>query len=110
MEARVNREIKERHEGHLKANEERKLTKEQHHEKLAANQENGLARGIHVPAFRIEALANRRHRYNININTEQLAWTGNCVLDRKFNLVIVKGRIHSITKFRKLMVSRTESD
>lgn len=37
VEARVSREIKEPHEGHLKANEELKLTREKRHEKLAAN-------------------------------------------------------------------------
>ncbi|CUS15861.1 unnamed protein product, partial [Tuber aestivum] len=108
VEARVNREIKERHEGHLKANEERKLTKEQRHEQLAANQEKDLARGIHVLVFRIETLANGRHRYKININAEQLALTGICILNPKFNLVIVEGGIHSITKFRKLMVNRID--
>jgi len=108
VEARVNREIKERHEGHLRANEERKLTKEQRHEKLAANQEKDLARGIHVLVFRIETLANGRHRYKININAEQLALTGICILNPKFNLVIVEGGIHAITKFRKLMVNRID--
>ncbi|RPB04173.1 PRP3-domain-containing protein [Choiromyces venosus 120613-1] len=108
VEARVNREIKERHEEHLKANEERKLSKEQRHEKLAANQEKDLARGIHVLVFRIETLANGRHRYKININAEQLALTGICILNPKFNLVIVEGGIHAITKFRKLMLNRID--
>ncbi|KAG0123773.1 pre-mRNA processing factor 3-domain-containing protein [Tuber indicum] len=110
VEARMNRQIKERHKGRLKANEKCKLTNEQHQEKLAATQENDLARGIHFPAFRIETLENGRHRYKININTEQLASTGNCVLNRKFNLVIVEGRIYSITKFRKLMMNKIGSD
>ena len=108
VEARVNREIKERHENHLRANEERKLTKEQRRAKLAANQEKDLARGIHVLVFRIETLANGRHRYKININAEQLVLTGICILNPKFNLVIVEGGIHSITKFRKLMVNRID--
>lgn len=108
VEARVNREIRERHETHLKMNEERMLSKEQRLEKLVANQEKDLARGIHVLVFRIETLANGRHRYKININADQHALTGICILNPKFNLVIVEGGQHSITKFKKLMMNRID--
>jgi U4/U6 small nuclear ribonucleoprotein PRP3 len=43
VEARVNREIADRHEKHLEINEERRLTKEQRNEKLARNQEKDVA-------------------------------------------------------------------
>lgn len=108
VEARVNREIQERYETHLKMNEERKLTKEQRHEKLHTNQEKDQAMGIRCLVFRIETLANGRHRYKININAEQLALTGICILNPKFNLVIVEGGSYSISKYRKLMVNRID--
>ncbi|RPB09404.1 PRP3-domain-containing protein [Morchella conica CCBAS932] len=108
VEARVNREIQERYETHLKMNEERKLTKEQRHEKLHSNQEKDQAMGIRCLVFRIETLANGRHRYKININAEQLALTGICILNPKFNLVIVEGGSYSISKYRKLMVNRID--
>ncbi|CUS07589.1 unnamed protein product [Tuber aestivum] len=65
--------------------------------------ENDLARGIDVLALRIETLANRRYRHEININSEQLALMGIFILNPKFNVVIVQGGIHFITKFRKPM-------
>lgn len=108
VEARVNKEIQDRYETHLKMNEERKLTKEQRHEKLHVNQEKDQSMGIHCLVLRIETLANGRHRYKININAEQLALTGICILNPKFNLVIVEGGSYSITKYRKLMTNRID--
>lgn len=108
VEARVNREIEARLQTHLETNEERKLTKEQRHEKLAKNQENDASKGIHVLVFKIDNLANGSHRYKININADQMALTGICVMHPRFNLVIVEGGEHSIKKYRKLMMQRID--
>ena len=48
VEARVNKEIAQRHADHEQANEERQLTKEQRAEKLAAQQEADAAKGVRV--------------------------------------------------------------
>ncbi|GAO19325.1 hypothetical protein UVI_02063890 [Ustilaginoidea virens] len=48
VEARVNREIAERHQKHVSTNEDRKLSKEQKHEKLSKNQQKDASRGIHI--------------------------------------------------------------
>ncbi|KAI9809455.1 MAG: hypothetical protein M1827_006835 [Pycnora praestabilis] len=108
VEARVNREIAERAQKHVEANEERKLTKEQQHEKLATNQENDAAKGIYSTVYRIDNLSNGRHRFKISKNAEQQALTGICVLHPKFNLVIVEGGQHSINHFKKLMLNRID--
>lgn len=52
VEARVDREIAERKNQHLKMNEERKLTKEQKFEKLQQNREKDLQKGIRCIVFR----------------------------------------------------------
>jgi U4/U6 small nuclear ribonucleoprotein PRP3 len=106
VEARVNREIAERHQKHVQMNEDRKLTKEQRHEKLAANQEKDAARGIHVLVFKIDSLANGSHRFKIAKNAEQYALTGICIMHPRFNLVIVEGGEHSIRQYKKLMLNR----
>ncbi|KAH8677267.1 putative U4/U6 small nuclear ribonucleoprotein [Xylariales sp. PMI_506] len=106
VENRVRREIQERHDKHLEANEERKLTKEQRHEKLSANQEKDSAKGLHLLVFKVNSLANGQHRYKISVNAEQLALTGMCIMHPKFSLVIVEGGGYSIRKFRKLMLDR----
>jgi U4/U6 small nuclear ribonucleoprotein PRP3 len=108
VEARVNREIAERHQKHLEMNEDRKLTKEQRHEKLAANQEKDAAKGIHVLVFKIDNLANGSHRFKIAKNAEQYALTGICIMHPRFNLVIVEGGEHSIRQYKKLMLNRID--
>ncbi|QUC20782.1 uncharacterized protein UV8b_05023 [Ustilaginoidea virens] len=108
VEARVNREIAERHQKHVSTNEDRKLSKEQKHEKLSKNQQKDASRGIHILVFKISSLANGQHRYKIGVNAAQLALSGTCILHPKFNLVIVEGGAWSINKFRKLMLGRID--
>ncbi|KAL2197272.1 pre-mRNA processing factor 3-domain-containing protein [Corynascus similis CBS 632.67] len=108
VEARVNREIAERFNKHMQANEERKLTKEQRHEKIAANQAKDAARGIRVAVFKIGSLANGQHRYKININATQNGLSGVCIMHPKFSLVIVEGGEHSINTYKKLMLRRID--
>jgi U4/U6 small nuclear ribonucleoprotein PRP3 len=108
VEARVNREIAERKNKHDMTNEERKLTDEQRHEKLAAQQQGDAAKGIFTNVYRIDSLANGRHRYKIGINAEQNALTGVCIMHPKMNLVIVEGGAHSIRFYKKLMLNRID--
>jgi U4/U6 small nuclear ribonucleoprotein PRP3 len=108
VEQRVNKEIRERLEQHIQGNEERKLTKEQRLEKLIANQEKDIAKGVHCLVFRVESLANGRHRFKINKTAEQLSLTGICIFNPKFNLIVVEGGPYSITKFKKLMINRID--
>ncbi|KAF3935956.1 hypothetical protein ABW19_dt0204862 [Dactylella cylindrospora] len=106
VEAKVNRQIAERREQHMTANEERKLTKEQRLEKLHTNQEKDLAKGVHCLVFRIENLTNPSHQFKIWKNAEQLSLTGICIHNPKFNLVIVEGGQWAINKYKKLMTQR----
>lgn len=108
VEARVNREIADRHQKHVQANEERKLSKEAVHQKLAANQEKDAAKGIHILVFKIGSLANGQHRYKIGVNAQQNALTGVCIMHPTFNLVVVEGGEHSINKYKKLMLNRVD--
>ncbi|KAL1866302.1 hypothetical protein VTK73DRAFT_4817 [Phialemonium thermophilum] len=108
VEARVNREIAERHQKHLQANEERRLTKEQRHEKLAANQEKDAQKGIHVAVFKIGSLANGQHRYKVSITAEQHGLTGVCIMHPSFCLVVVEGGQYSINKYKKLLLNRID--
>lgn len=108
VEARVNRDIADRHQKHVETNEERKLTKDQKHEKLTENQQKDAEKGIHILVFKINSLANGQHRYKIGVNAEQLALTGSCIMHPKFNLVIVEGGEWSIKKYKKLMLNRID--
>lgn len=108
VEARVNREIAERHAKHVDTNDERKLTKEQRHEKLAANQEKDAAKGLHLLVFVIDSLANGQHRYKINVNAEQLGLTGVVIMHPKRSLIVAEGGAWAIAKYRKLMLNRID--
>ncbi|KAF3491220.1 U4/U6 small nuclear ribonucleoprotein Prp3 [Arthroderma uncinatum] len=108
VEARVNREIAERAQKHQEANEARKLTKEQRHEKLASKQELDASKGVCVSVYRIDSLANGRHRFKIGKNAEQNALTGICIMHPKINIVIVEGGARSINAYKKLMLNRID--
>jgi U4/U6 small nuclear ribonucleoprotein PRP3 len=108
VEARVNREIAERAEKHMAANEARKLTTEQRHEKLAVQQDRDASKGIHMSVYRIGSLTNGRHRFKISKNAEQHALSGICIMHPKLNLVIVEGGYHSINAYKKLMLNRID--
>lgn len=106
VEARVNKEIAERRNTHEEANQERKLTKEQRAEKLEKQQAEDASRGIHVRVYKIDSLANGKHRFQVSKNAEQNALTGVCVMHPKMNLVVVEGGEHSIRAYDKLMQNR----
>ena len=108
VEARVNREIADRFQKHMDTNEARRLTKDQKHEKLATQQASDAARGIHAAVFKIDSLANGRHRFKISKNAEQNALTGICILHPKFCLVIVEGGQVSMKFYKKLMLNRID--
>ncbi len=123
VEAKVNRGIAERKATHEQMNEDRKLTKEQEHEKLEQKQAQDAAKGIHVACFKIDSLANGRHKFKVNKNAEQvsdwrlkirrhpadveqMALTGCVVTSPKQTLVIAEAGMHSIQAFKKLMLQR----
>ena len=108
VEARVTREIQERADKHYQQNQERKLTKEEGNEKLARNQVKDAEKGIHVSVYKINSLANGRHRFKISKHAEQEALTGLCIQNPHFNLVIVEGGEHGISSYKKLMLNRID--
>ena len=108
VEARVNKEIAQRATDHLKANEDRKLTKEEKDEKLKTQQAADEAKGVKVAVFRVDDLSSGKHRYQIDVNAKQNALTGIVVLHPKMNLVIVEGGTHSINAYKKLMLNRVK--
>ncbi|KAL8716051.1 MAG: hypothetical protein Q9225_006267 [Loekoesia sp. 1 TL-2023] len=108
VEARVNREIAERAHKHETMNEERKLTKEQKHEKLKTQQEKDAQMGILCTVYKIESLANPRHRFKVDKNAKDHNLTGIAILHPKLNLVVVEGGAHSIAAYRKLMMQRID--
>ena len=108
VEAQVREQVAAREKQHQDTNEERKLSKEQQHAKLAAKQAQDAAKGLHISVYRIDNLANGRHRFKIGKNAEQQSLVGLCLMSPKFSLVLVEGGIHSIAAYKKLMMNRID--
>ncbi|KAF2259471.1 PRP3-domain-containing protein [Lojkania enalia] len=106
VEMLVESQIQERHDQHVKANEDRKLTKEQRHAKIAENQQKDAKKGLHMCVFKIDSLAFGKHRYQIDHNAKEHSLTGITIFHPKMNLVIVEGGSYSIEKYKKLMLRR----
>ncbi len=108
VEARVNRQIAERAAEHAQQNVDRALTKEEKHEKLSRQQVEDAAKGIYMSVYKINSLANGRHRFKVSKNAEQQNLTGVCCISPHFALCIVEGGSHSIAAFRKLLINRID--
>ncbi|CAO2653920.1 Nn.00g106530.m01.CDS01 [Neocucurbitaria sp. VM-36] len=106
VEMLVESQIQQRHDDHITANEERKLTKEEEHAKLAANQEKDAQKGLYMCVFKVNTLAFGKHRFQIDNNAKQHALTGVTLFNPELNLVVVEGGAYAINKYKKLMLHR----
>ncbi|PVH92408.1 PRP3-domain-containing protein [Periconia macrospinosa] len=108
VEQLVEAQIQERLDKHLATNEERKLTKEQRHTKLQEQQQKDAQKGLYMCVFKIDTLAFGKHRYKVDNNAKQLALTGITIFNPNLNMVIVEGGVHSVNKYKKLMLQRVK--
>jgi len=106
VEARVNSEIAERKATHETMNEDRKLTKEEKHEKLEQKKAQDAAKGIHVAVFKVDSLANGRHKFKVNKNAEQSNLSGTVVCGPKQTLICAEGGQKSVRDYTKLLLNR----
>lgn len=108
VEMRVREEVEERHLKHLQENEARKLTKDERHSKIHKQHEQDLQKGYYTTVFKIDSLANPKNFYKVDINSKQLELYGICLLNPKFNLVIVEGGAKAIKFYKKLLTKRID--
>ncbi|KAF9700916.1 hypothetical protein EKO04_001090 [Ascochyta lentis] len=106
VEMLVETQIAQRQHDHEQANEERKLDDDQRHAKLQTNQDKDAQKGLYLCVFKVNTLAFGKHRYQIDLNAKQHALTGLTLFNPELNLVIVEGGLHSIDKYKKLMLQR----
>lgn len=108
VEMKVREEVEERHLRHMQENEERKLTKEERLAKIQNQHEKNLEKGYYTTVFKIDKLTNPRNFYKIDINAKQLELYGICLLNPKFNLIIVEGGAKSIKFYKRLLMQRID--
>ena len=103
VEAMVRRQIAEREQSHLQMNEDRKLTKEERHEKLDEKKAKDEAKGIYLLVYKIDSLANGKHRFKISKNCEQWGGRGLMLCHPKQSLVLAEFGEHGMKKYKKTM-------
>lgn len=108
LELRVKREVQERLDAHMRVNEARKLTSDERAAKAHAHNLHDLERGYHTAVFRIDSLANPKSFFKVDINAKQLELVGMCLLNPRFNLVVVEGGSKNIGFYKKLLTRRID--
>lgn len=112
VEAMVNKQVKERLDTHLAANEERKLTKEERREKIAQKAKENAAMGLNMCVFKIALGKDKllgKHRYKIDMNAKQmLDVTGLVIVAPSVALCLIEGGEHSTHKYKHLMLNRIQ--
>lgn len=108
IEAQVRREMIARERGHMKANEERKLTDEQRREKREGKMLQDEAKGIHAMCFKVKFLNNPSHKFKVKKNAQDYGLTGVTIHNPKFCLVVVEGGFKGLKKYRQLMLNRID--
>lgn len=106
IEMRVRQEVQERYDKHMLTNNARKLTHEQRLQKLKALQEMERAKGLFTTVYKVSDLSDGQHFFKVDMNAKQLDLVGICLINPKFNLVIVEGGAKSIKFYKKLMTQR----
>ncbi|CAH2352069.1 U4/U6 small nuclear ribonucleoprotein Prp3p [[Candida] railenensis] len=108
IEMKVREEVQERFENHMRENEARKLTKDEVHSKAHKKNLEDLSKGYFTTVYKIEDLSNTKNFYKLDINAKQLELMGICLLNPKFNLIIVQGGLKNINFYKKLLTRRID--
>lgn len=92
LEMRVRQEVEERFNKHMEENESRKLTSEEKHAKQHLQNIKQLEQGYYTSVYKINTLlGNPKNFYKLDVNAKQLELVGICLINPKFNLVVVQG-------------------
>jgi U4/U6 small nuclear ribonucleoprotein PRP3 len=112
VEMEVRQAIQDRLEAHLERNAKKKLTKEQKAEKFMRKLKRDSALECRAAIFTVDDLSNGAHRFKVDMNAQQMALNGVCIIpDKKFGLnipavILVEGGPRAINFYKKLMLRR----
>lgn len=96
----------------MSENEAKKLTKEQRHEKIRRKFERDIKKECRACLFKIEDLSDKRIKFKLDKNAQQLYLTGICIYANKAHtnglpsLLLVEGGPLAIKKYKTLMLRR----
>lgn len=108
IEKKVKHQVDQRFKAHMKANEDRKLSKPQKQEKLHEKRQQDLSKGFFRTIYRIDQLVDSQHFFKVDKNAQQLELAGLCIVTDKMTMIIVEGGAKSIKFYDKLMMRRID--
>jgi U4/U6 small nuclear ribonucleoprotein PRP3 len=112
VEGEVRKAYEERYAKMISENEAKKLTKEQRHEKIRRKFERDIKKECRACLFKIDNFPNKRIKFKIDKNAQQLYLTGICIYAHKSqagnlpNLLLVEGGPLAIKKYKNLILRR----
>lgn len=125
IEKKVRKAYEQRYNKMMKENEARKLTPEKKAEKIKKKFEKDSKKEVRACLFKIEDLSQKKNKYQIDKNSQQLYLTGVCMMNRRKkqkiensqannvilpNLVYAEGGPLAIKKFKNLLLRRIKWD
>jgi U4/U6 small nuclear ribonucleoprotein PRP3 len=116
VEKLVRKAYEERYKKMMAENEKNKLTKEQKGEKIRKKFERDIKKDCKACLFKIPDLYDRKIKYKIDKNAQQLYLTGLCIANKKSNmdriptLIYVEGGSLALKKYKNLLLRRIKWD
>jgi U4/U6 small nuclear ribonucleoprotein PRP3 len=112
VEKLVRKAYEERYKKMMAENEKNKLTKEQKGEKVRKKFERDIKKDCKACLFKIPDLYDRKIKYKIDKNAQQLYLTGICIANKRSNmdriptLIYVEGGPLALKKYKNLLLRR----
>jgi len=112
IERKVRRAYEERYKKMMMENEKNKLTKEQKADKIKKKFEKDIKKDCKACLFKITNLFDRKNKFKIDKNAQQLYLTGVCITNKRNNVekitsfVYVEGGPLALKKFKILLLRR----
>eukprot|EP00939_MAST-03C_sp_MAST-3C-sp1_P005205 g5205.t1 len=107
-ETYVRNQVGARRKIHEMTNLARKSTPEERKARKLEKLKKDQANGLHVAIFRVGSLVDKKKRFKIDVNAQQLLLTGRAlhVVRGDCSVVVAEGGAKALRKFRKLMTQR----
>ena len=112
VEKIVRKAYEDRYRKMMQENEKNKLSKDQKAEKVRKKFERDIKKDCKACLFKITDLSNRKIRFKIDKNSQQLYLTGCCITNKKNNLdkiptfIYVEGGPLALKKYKNLLLRR----
>lgn len=106
VEARIRAEAQERERAHEEANAERKLTRDERQAKRQRKLDADRARGLFRNVYVVAQGYNKKARYKMEVNGDQMGVLGVCCVLGEKVLIIAEGGERAVDKYETVVMRR----